>query len=91
MNTPNYKLPATSYKSYDFFMDDLKARVLYNNKNEPCECCGVYHSEGRFNVTEISENKSHNIALCEDCFLEVKRVKNPNNLMPVYDVCQEKN
>jgi hypothetical protein len=75
----------------EFFLDDLKERVLYNNKNEPCECCGIYNSEGVFNVTDVSEKTSYNLRLCEDCFLEIKRVKNPRNLAPFYDICQEKN
>jgi len=73
--------------SKSHFLDTLKSDILIDNNNEPCECCGIYHSVGMVTVTDERNNDNCAIQLCAECILDIKRKKD-GNLLNIYSVSQ---
>lgn len=75
------------FKTKSNFLEDLKNRILTDNKNEPCELCGIYHSVGQVQVTDEKDQSSQDLFLCKDCYVDIKHKKD-DNLMLIYSLSQ---
>lgn len=78
-----------NFKKKDEFLLDLKDRVIPDNNNKPCECCGYYKAHGLVNITDNTDNSFADIYLCNDCFVEIKWLKT-ESLTNVYSLSQAK-